>query len=92
MPEPDVYLSPGERLRELLRDRSMSQAELARRTGYTAKHVNQLCQDNASITPSAAIKLERALGVSATAFNTWSTEHTDRTLREAEKKRKGRRA
>lgn len=87
MTDPDVYMTPGARLRELLRKRRMTQTELAQQTGYSLKHINELCNDNAAITPSAAIKLERALRVSATALNTWSTKHTDRMLREIERQK-----
>ena len=35
---PDFAVAPGETLSELLDDNGMSQAELARRTGLSAKH------------------------------------------------------
>lgn len=79
------YESPGAQLRRLLHERDMTQAELARLTGYSAKHINELCWDHSAITPSAAIRLERALGVSADVFNKWATVHADRSLREAER-------
>ena len=39
---PDYALPPGGTLVEVLSERGMSQAELARRAGLSAKHVNQI--------------------------------------------------
>ena len=63
--EPDYAVPPGESLAELLDDRGMSQAELARRTGLSAKHINLILNGSASVSPDTALKLERVLGVPA---------------------------
>jgi HTH-type transcriptional regulator / antitoxin HigA len=61
-PEPDYATPPGETLRERLDELGMTQAELARRTGLTPKHVNQVMQGVASLSPDVAQRLEYATG------------------------------
>jgi hypothetical protein len=47
---PDYALPPGETLVEVLAERGMSRAELARRAGLSAKHVNQIVFGTAALT------------------------------------------
>ena len=67
--KPDYAVSPGETLAEMLNERGMSQAELARRTGISTKHVNLILKGSAPISPDTALKLERVLNVSARVWN-----------------------
>jgi HTH-type transcriptional regulator / antitoxin HigA len=67
--DPDYAVPPGETLAEVLEDRAMSQAELARRTGMSAKHINLIIKGSASITPDTALKLERVLNIPARIWN-----------------------
>jgi len=53
---------PGETILDILEERGWSQSELAVRTGYTQKHIDQLIQGNAPITEETALVLERVLG------------------------------
>lgn len=80
---PDYALPPGETLAEVLADRGMSQAELARRTGLSTKHINQVVLGAASLTAETALKLERVTGVPA---QVWTNLEADyqviRTLQE----------
>lgn len=62
---PDYAVTPGEVLDYELGLRSMSKQELAKRTGFTPKHIISLVQGKSAITPESAIKLERALGMPA---------------------------
>jgi HTH-type transcriptional regulator/antitoxin HigA len=66
---PDVVLSPGDHLAEVLEDQGMSQADLAKRTGLSAKHVSQIINAGASISIDTALLLEKATMVPA---RTWS--------------------
>lgn len=66
--EPDYAVPPGDSVAEVLEDKDMSQAELARRAGLSAKHVNQIIKGNASISPETAVRLENVLDVPA---RTW---------------------
>lgn len=67
--EPDLVLPPGDTLEEVLDSIDMTQAALAKRTGLSTKHINQIVNGAAAITPDTALLLERATGVSS---RTWS--------------------
>ena len=62
---PDFAVHPGETLRDEIESLSISQLELAQRTGLSEKHISQIIHGDASITPDTAIKFERALGTPA---------------------------
>lgn len=47
----------------------MTQTDLAKRTGLSTKHVNQIVKGAAPITPDTALLLERATGVRARVWN-----------------------
>lgn len=57
MPEPLLV--------SVLRLAGMSQAELARRTGLSTKHVSKLATQSVDLSPHVALLLERELGVHA---------------------------
>ena len=61
----DRAVPPGETLQEWLDERRMTQAELARRTSLTTKHINQVVKGVVGISPEVAISLERVTGVPA---------------------------
>ena len=68
-PFPDLQADHATGVADLLRReldaRGLSQAELARRTELSTKHVNQLLQGNSALTADVATRLERVLGLSA---------------------------
>lgn len=66
---PDKVSAPGNTLIDILEERSMTQAELAERTGRPLKTINEIVKGKAAITPETAIQLERVLGVSAEFWN-----------------------
>lgn len=66
---PDYVSPPGETLSEVLQERGMSQAELARRTGRPKKTINEIIKGKSAITPETALQLERALGIPARFWN-----------------------
>lgn len=59
---PDWVLPPGESVLDLAEERGWTQAELARRLGYTEKHISQLINGKVPLTVDAALRLERVLG------------------------------
>ncbi len=67
---PDYASPPGETIADMLDDRDMTQAELARRLGVSVKHVNQIINGAATVSAELALGLEKVLGATA-AF--WST-------------------
>lgn len=58
--------SPGDILAEALEERGMSNADLARRTELSEKHVSQLVNARVPLSMDVAFKLEQALGIPAT--------------------------
>jgi HTH-type transcriptional regulator/antitoxin HigA len=62
---PAVVTPPGDTIGELLEEREIRQAELATRMGVTPKFVNELVAGKATISPTTALALERALDVPA---------------------------
>lgn len=66
---PDRVSPPGDTLLELLEEKEMLQADLARRIGRPVKTINEIIKGKAAITSETAIQLERALGVPAEFWN-----------------------
>jgi addiction module HigA family antidote len=66
---PDYVSPPGETLLELIEERGMSQADLARRMGRPRKTINEIIKGKTAITTETAIQLERVLGVPARFWN-----------------------
>lgn len=73
--QPDWSVPPGDVLQEALEERSMTQAELARRMGRPLKTINEIVKAKAAVTPDTAIQLERALGISAQFWNGLETNY-----------------
>jgi HTH-type transcriptional regulator/antitoxin HigA len=74
-PARDWTVPPGEILQEMLDERYMTQVELADLTGYSFKHVNQIIKAHKAITVDCALRLEKALGVSAEFWLTAEMHH-----------------
>lgn len=84
--QPEEVLAPGETLAEVLDDLDMSQTDLSRRTGLSVKHVNQIVNGVAPITPETALKLEKATGVRARVWNNLEIAYREHLSRQEEKK------
>lgn len=63
--KPDYAVSPGSVLAERLAAHGLSQAELARRCGRSAKLISEIVAGKASIEPETALQLEGVLDVAA---------------------------
>lgn len=85
--EPDLVLPPGDTLEEVLENADMSQAELAKRTGLSTKHINQIVNGAAPITPETALLLERATGVSARTWSNLEVAYREHLSRQQEEER-----
>jgi len=59
---PTAVSPPGDTIADLLEERDMSQAELARRLGTAPKVINEIIRGKAPISPSMAVNLEQVLG------------------------------
>lgn len=66
---PRTVSPPGATLLDLLEERQLSQAELARRMGRPLKTVNEIIRGKAAITPDTALQLEVVLGPPAEFWN-----------------------
>lgn len=62
---PDWVSPPGDTILDLIEERGWTQAELAKRLGYTEKHISQLINGKVPLTDDAALRLERVLGSNA---------------------------
>lgn len=59
---PDWISPPGDTIEDLLEELGWSKAEFAERTGFTAKHVNELVKGRVPVTVDAAERLSLVLG------------------------------
>lgn len=62
---PDLIIHPGETLSDILKDRNITQTELAHRTGVSKAHVSKIINGEKDVSVSYAKKLEYALGIEA---------------------------
>lgn len=81
---PDYATRPGDSLRETLDALQMTQAELAERTQLSTKHINQIIQGMAPITPETAIAFERVTGAPAGFWNSLEANYQLARARHAE--------
>jgi len=72
--QPDYAVHPGEILEEIINARGVEKTVLAERCGITLETVNQIIDGKSPISPSIAIRLEKAIGISA---SLWSNLNTD---------------
>lgn len=79
--EPDSSVAPGSTLRSTLNALGLTQSDLAARTGLSLKHVNQIVQGIAPITPETALMFERVTAVSARYWNALEANYRARLAR-----------
>ena len=84
---PDYLVTPGEVLVEYLEGYSMTQTELAARTGLTKKTINEIINGKSPITSETALKLERSLGRPAHFWSNLERQYQEDRSRFAEEKR-----
>jgi addiction module HigA family antidote len=63
--EPDVVYPPGDTLREILSERKMTQADLARRMSRPEKTISEIIGGRTRLTNETALELETVVGVPA---------------------------
>lgn len=85
--EPTVVYPPGDTLAEVLESGGMTQAELAKRTGLSTKHINQIVNGSVAVTPDTALLLERATGVGARVWSNLEVAFRDHQSRLEEETR-----
>ncbi|HEX2253524.1 MAG TPA: helix-turn-helix domain-containing protein, partial [Thermoanaerobaculia bacterium] len=75
---PDHVSLPGETLQEVLDERQISHAELAKLTGQPKKMIVEIIEGKTAITPETAAQLRRVLGIPTSFWN--SLEHNYQEL------------
>jgi HTH-type transcriptional regulator/antitoxin HigA len=66
---PEASVAPGGTLHEWLAKNDMSQVDFARRTGLSAKHISQVINAVAGISPDVALAFESVTGIPARYWN-----------------------
>jgi HTH-type transcriptional regulator / antitoxin HigA len=84
---PDYLVTPGEVLKDYLDGLSMTQVELAAKTGLTKKTINEIIKGKAPITAETALNLERSLGRPAHFWNNLEAQFQEDRTRLAEEER-----
>lgn len=87
--QPDWISSPGNTIRDLMEERDWNQVELAKRLGFTTKHLNQLVKGKASLSKDTALRLERVLGSTARFWLNREAIYRERLARLEAQKRYG---
>lgn len=82
--DPDYVTEPGDVLLETIEGLGITQRELAARTGFTAKHINQLIRGVRRISPGTALRLEKVTAVPASFWNNLEAKYQDRKARIAD--------
>lgn len=85
--EPDYAVPPGETLRETLDSLSMTQTQLAARTGLSLKTISGIVKGKEALTPKTAIMLHRVLGIKASFWNNMEADYRAALAAEAERGR-----
>ena len=78
---------PGNSIRDLLEDRSMTQAELADRLGLSKKTTNEIIAGKAPISAETALGLEKVFGMPARFWNNREQQYRDYLARIEEQER-----
>jgi HTH-type transcriptional regulator / antitoxin HigA len=82
---PDYLVPPGETILDLLEEHAMTQSDLARRLGVSAKHVNQVVKGSAPISADLALGLEKVLGGSVSFWVTREALYQARVAAQTER-------
>jgi addiction module HigA family antidote len=72
---------PGSTLEDELDYLGMSQVELAARSGLTKKHINEIINKKASISPETALKFEKVLGLKGSFWLAYQRNYDEATAR-----------
>lgn len=84
--KPDYATPPGWTLLDLLEERGMTQAELARRTDLSVKHISRLVNGHVPLSTDVALRLERVTGVTARFWLKRESIYQERRARRAEER------
>lgn len=75
--QPEWISPPGDTIADLLEERGWTQSELAKRTSYSKKFINQLIRGKVPLSAEAAFKLEKVLGAPARFWMTREAQYRE---------------
>ena len=84
---PNWAVLPGDLLAEALEERSMPQAELARRMGRPLKTINEIVKGKQAITADTAVQLEKVLAIPAHFWTNLQADYDEWNARARESER-----
>jgi HTH-type transcriptional regulator / antitoxin HigA len=84
--DPEYAVPPGASLRATLEELGMTQAELAARADLSLKHVNQIAQGVAALTPETSLAFEKVTGVPARIWNQLEASYREKLARSDDRK------
>ena len=84
--QPDYAVCPGETLQEIMESFTMSQKELAVRTGLTVQSLNRIFKGEQPITYESANRLELVTGVPARYWNNLEAQYREHLSKIEERK------
>ena len=84
---PNYAVHAGTMLEEWLAEQGISQADLSRRTGLSAKTVNQIIRGHAPVTQETALKLESVTSIPAKTWNAMEAIYQEDLARIAHRKK-----
>jgi len=76
-----IATPPGATIKEQIKDRGMTQKELALRMQMSEKHICELLKGNVQLTPDVALRLENILGIPASFWNNLEAIYRDKITR-----------
>ena len=83
----DLAIPPGEYLEEVLEEREMTQAELARRMGRPSQAINEIIKGDKSITSETVLQLEQVVDVPAYFWSKLEAEYRLVKARQADEEK-----
>lgn len=83
--QPDYAVAPAGTLRDTLGALGLSQSDLAARTGLSLKHINQIAQGLAPISPETAILFEKVTSVPAKMWTLLEATYREALARAADR-------
>lgn len=81
----EYVIAPGETISELLETNSMSQLDLADKTGINKKTINEIINGKAPITTATALKLEYVFNIPASFWNNLESSYRETLERQKDK-------
>ena len=83
---PDYVSPPGETLEEIIKEKGITQAELAEQTGRSKQTINKIINGKTAITPETALQLERVLSIPASFWHNRERHYREALVQQKEQR------